>query len=126
VGIKFGLDLLVDPENVGVMILRNNGWLLQNYTVFYSRRQNFSGLHIFQRTGLLEGLGIHGLSIRKWVLQKEGRRAWTDFICLKIGCSSELLWTRSWNCGFHKRKVISEVTDGLLTSQQGALMHGAS
>jgi hypothetical protein len=25
VGIKFGLDLLVDPENVGVMILRNNG-----------------------------------------------------------------------------------------------------
>jgi hypothetical protein len=52
----------------------------------------------------LDGLGVGGRLILKWIFEKKNARSWTGFIWLRIWMSVRLLSARYGVLGFKKKK----------------------
>jgi len=48
----------------------------------------------------LEDVDVDGRIILKWSVRMR-----SGFTLLRIGTSGELVWTRQWTFGFHKRRI---------------------
>jgi hypothetical protein len=65
----------------------------------------------------VEDVGIDKRIILK--LNLWNGRAWTEFICLRIGTSGWLFWTWQWTISQHNMREIPWLAEAMLASQEG-------
>ena len=79
------------------------------------KSQDYGGGRL--RKGNLKDRRVDGNTILNWICQKLIGKVCTEFICINIRTSGQLLWMRYWTYAFHRMWGISWHAEELLASE---------